>query len=321
MTIPFVDPQTGKALELTDDGLCDGDRTVYPLVDGACRVVLGANYTDNFGFQWNEFDSTQLDSQSGVSLSRDRFFAETNWSADSLADKDVLEVGSGAGRFTEIVLQHTEANLCSVDYSNAVAANYRSNGPHDRLQLFQASIYEMPFAPQSFDRVFCLGVLQHTPDFRKSLQCLFEMVRPGGELVVDFYEIRGWWSKIQAKYMLRPVTRRMPASTLHTLIDRTADPLIAAAKLFSSVGVGRITNRFLPIVDLTTLPQELSRKELREWVVLDTLDMFSPRYDDPQRVSTVARWLSEAGADVTFAGSVAYGDGYRAAVVRARRLD
>jgi len=33
--------------------------------------------------------------------------------------------------------------------------------------LFQASIYELPFAPRQFDKVFCFGVLQHTPDFKK----------------------------------------------------------------------------------------------------------------------------------------------------------
>lgn len=41
-------------------------------------------------------------------------------------------------------------------------------------------------------KVFCFGVLQHTPDVNKSVQCLAEMVKPGGELAVDFYPIRGW---------------------------------------------------------------------------------------------------------------------------------
>ncbi|MEI2748908.1 MAG: methyltransferase domain-containing protein [Ferruginibacter sp.] len=59
----------------------------------------------------------------------------------------MLEVGSGAGRFTQIALDHTKANLYSVDYSNAVEANYKNNGPNQRLKLYQASVYELPFAP------------------------------------------------------------------------------------------------------------------------------------------------------------------------------
>jgi cyclopropane fatty-acyl-phospholipid synthase-like methyltransferase len=92
-------------------------------------------------------------------MSKTRFFAETNWDKEDLTGKNILEVGSGAGRFTQIILDHTNANLYSVDYSNAVEANYKNNGPHQRLQLFQASIYEMPFAKAQFDKVICIGVL------------------------------------------------------------------------------------------------------------------------------------------------------------------
>jgi SAM-dependent methyltransferase len=116
-----------------------------------------------------------------------------------------LEVGSGAGRFTQIVLDYTKANLYSIDYSDAVSANYRNNAHHgDRLHLFQASIYEMPFPDNSFDKVFCFGVLQHTPDFKKSVKSLIDKAKPGGEIAVDFYPIKGWYTKINAKYICDP---------------------------------------------------------------------------------------------------------------------
>ena len=67
----------------------------------------------------------------------------------------------------------------------------------------------MPFPDGSFDKVFCLGVLQHTPDFEASVRALVVKARPGGEIVVDFYPIRGWWTKLNAKYLLRPLTKRM----------------------------------------------------------------------------------------------------------------
>ena len=51
-------------------------------------------------------------------------------------------------------------------------------------------------------------------------------------------------------------------------------------------------------------------------MVLDTFDMLSPEYDNPQRISTVAKMFERSGADVTFAGFVDNGTG-RAAVVRA----
>ena len=73
--------------------------------------------------------------------------------------------------------------------------------------------------------------------------------------------------------------------------------------------------RFLPIPDLAIMPEGLTKEQLREWVVLDTFDMLSPEYDNPQRLRTVARMFERSGADVTFAGFIDNGSG-RAAVVR-----
>ena len=121
----------------------------------------------------------------------------------------MLEVGSGAGRFSQVILDYTKANLYSVDYSNAVEANFKNNGHHkDRFHLYQASVYDMPFAKGQFDKVFCFGVIQHTPDVQKTVQSLITMAKPGAEVIVDFYPIKGWWTKLQAKYSLRYFTKK-----------------------------------------------------------------------------------------------------------------
>jgi len=70
--------------------------------------------------------------------------------------------GQRSGRFTEIALQ-TGATVFSVDAGQAVDANWNNNGHHANLILCQASLYELPFPQDYFDKVFCFGVLQHTP--------------------------------------------------------------------------------------------------------------------------------------------------------------
>jgi len=205
-------------------------------------------------------------------------------------------VGSGAGRFSQVVLDFTKGNLSSVDYCNAVEDKYKNNDSSGRLHLFQASIYEMPFAAGQFDKVFCFGVLQHTPDVELSVKTLISMVKPGGELVVDFYPIRGWWTKLNAKYILRPYTKKLSHEKLYKKIDNNIDWLIKAYQFFSKIGMGRIVNRFLPICDIDgTLPKGLTKQQLREWCVLDTFDMFSPQYDSPQKISTVVGWFKKYG--------------------------
>jgi SAM-dependent methyltransferase len=208
----------------------------------------------------------------------------------------------------------------SVDFSNAVEANQKNNGANPRLKLAQASIYELPFAPQQFDVVICLGVLQHTPDVQHSVQCLCNMVKPGGLLAIDFYPINGWHTKLQAKYLLRPFTKNMRHDKLLSLIERNANWLINAYSFFDTIGIGRYINRFLPICDIkNTLPPNLAPAQLREWVILDTFDMFSPAYDQPQRIPTMAGYVQESGLAVTHAGYVEYLKSLKAAVVRGKR--
>lgn len=318
MSVKLINPANGQALRRQGDALTDGAGASFPVVRDIPRICPPSNYAESFGKQWNHFRLTQLEEE-GRKLSRKRFFAETGWSSEALAGKNVLEVGSGAGRFTRVVLEDTTANLYSVDYSNAVEANLRTNQDVacGRLHLFQASITELPFADGTFDKVFCLGVLQHTPSFEDSVRALIRQARGGAEVVVDFYPIRGWWTKLTAKYLLRPFTRRMSHDRLLALIESHAGWLIRAHNMLTGSGLGVLT-RFLPIVDLRIIPGALTPEQQREWAVLDTFDMFSPEHDHPQPLNTVAEMFRRNGADVTFAGFVDAGTA-QAAVVRAVR--
>lgn len=317
--IPIINPANGEPMNPVEGGYRDLSGSFFPLRDGALRIVQESNYTDSFGFQWNKFERTQIDrAHINTEQSKQRLFAVTNWEKEDLTGQNILEVGSGAGRFSQIVLDHTRATLYSVDFSDAVSANYRNNSHHgDRLKLFQASIYELPFPDNVFDKVFCFGVLQHTPDFKKSVECLIRKVKPGGELLVDFYPIKGVWTKLNAKYILRPITKKMSHEKLLAIIEKRANTLISAYNFFDAIKLGKIVNRFLPVCDIKgTLPHDLTKEELREWVILDTFDMFSPQHDHPQKVSTVAKWFREFNMDVTFEGIIRYGDNFTVAAVK-----
>jgi 2-polyprenyl-3-methyl-5-hydroxy-6-metoxy-1,4-benzoquinol methylase len=302
MNVQLRNPFNNKPLHISIGGLSEeNNEVVFPLREGAYRISGDSNnYTENFGYQWNKFAETQVDKSSKLEISKKRFIAETKWDKEELTGKNILEVGSGAGRFSQIILDATKANLFSIDYSNAVEANYKNNGDRNdsRFHLFQASIYEMPFAKEQFDKVICIGVLQHTPDFEKSVNCLVEMVKPGGELVVDFYCINGWWTKLHAKYFFRPLTKKMKHEKLLKKIENNIDWLIKCSRFFTRIRMGKYLNRFLPICDIEgTLPGNLPYTQLRELCVLDTFDMFSPQFDNPQKISTVVNWLKKYGME------------------------
>lgn len=315
----YVHPITNIPLTLSENSLVDPESgQSFPIINGIPRFCPIDNYTNSFGFQWNKYRLTQIDTYSGSRQSTDRFYAETSWDPDDLDHCSVLEVGSGAGRFTEVFLRTTKGTLHSVDYSSAVEANFSTNQSYgSRLQISQASIYELPFADNTFDKIFCLGMLQHTPDFRSSVQALAKKAKPGGEIVVDFYPVKGWYTRIHSKYILRPLLRRLPKPFLLKLITLSTPMMMRAHDFLCSLRLGLLT-RFLPITDLRCIPSGLSASQRREWAIMDTFDVFSPAYDNPQRLSTVCDMFSSADCSITYAGPVSLANGF-AMVVRATK--
>ncbi len=261
----------------------------FPVLEGIPRFVPKTNYGDSFGYQWNLHRTAQLDSQTGMPISRERLFSVTNWQED-LHGQDILEAGSGAGRFTEILVQ-TGAMVFSFDYSFAVDANRANNEAAKNLRLFQGDIFRIPLPSRAFDKVLCLGVLQHTPDPERAFLSLARCVKPGGELVIDIYAKR-LTAILSWKYLLRPLTKRMDPKILHALVERAVDWLLPLAGCLRR-SAGRVGTRLLPIVEYSHLgfPPSLNR----EWAILDTFDMYSPAHDHPQTSSVVRRWFRDAG--------------------------
>jgi 2-polyprenyl-3-methyl-5-hydroxy-6-metoxy-1,4-benzoquinol methylase len=320
MHIKIVNPLNGLIMQDCGTHYTDPVGNTFLVKNGVARICDSDNYSYTFGYQWQKFNTTQLDNKrAGLDQSSKRLFAETGWSSSSLReDQTILEVGSGAGRFTQVILNESEAKLYSVDYSDAIEVNYLNNHAiaSNRSKFFQSSIYQLPFEPESFDQVICLGVLQHTPDVELSIKALAEKVAVGGQLTVDFYPIRGWWTKLNAKYLLRPLLTRLSSERLLALINKNVDWLIILHMFFHRTGLGML-NRFLPLCNIAgTFPTQLTATQRREWAVLDTFDMYSPKYDSPQRLTDVVNWFAKYGLTVTFAGDIFYGTKCSATVVR-----
>jgi 2-polyprenyl-3-methyl-5-hydroxy-6-metoxy-1,4-benzoquinol methylase/uncharacterized protein YbaR (Trm112 family) len=271
---------------------CSGCGVEYPLRRGVPRFVPSDNYASSFGLQWTRHAQTQRDSHSGLRLSETRFFEETRW-PHQLAGQVILEVGSGSGRFTEPAAS-TGAFVVSMDYSQAVDANYQGNGSKPNVLIVQGDVYRMPFRPGSFDKLFCFGMLQHTPDVRGAFMALPPMLKPGGHLVVDVYKKTLAATLLATKYYARVLTRRMEPERLYALTRRWIDLVWPLSRLISRIPrAGRLINWRLLVADYSALG--LSDAVLKEWAVLDTFDMLSPRYDSPQTLATLRRWFVEAG--------------------------
>lgn len=272
---------------------CSGCTKVYPIIKGIPRFVEPDNYASSFGYQWNEFKATQLDSASGTTQSADRFYSETDWTSDWLKGKWILDAGCGAGRFLDVVSEN-ECETVGIDISTAIEASAKSLSDRKNIHFVQAGIYDLPFRDGTFDGCYCIGVVQHTPDPPKTLESLSRIVKKSGRIAVTIY-LRRPWTFLFGKYLIRPVTRRMKDETLLKtirLVMPVAFPLTDV--LFRIPGLGKAFKFMLPVANYVE-KKDLSRQQRYEWAILDTFDMLSPTFDQPQTDAETEANLSRVG--------------------------
>lgn len=291
--IPFLCPRCKKGecknVVQHENLACTNCGVSFLVKDKIPRLVPMDNYSESFGYQWNIHQKTQLDSYTRLPITGNRLRKVADWVDKDLSGFNILEAGSGAGRFTEVLVK-TKANIYSFDYSLAVDANARNNGLNPNLYLFQGDIFNIPFKPETFDIVMCLGVIQHTPDPKKAFFSLVDQVKPGGKIYIDVYTM-SWHHWLQWKYILRPITMRMKKETLYKALECIIPVLLPLTKFLKKY-LGKVGARLMPIVEYSEL--NLSKAHNLEWAILDTFDMYSPAHDHPQSLKSVTAWIKEA---------------------------
>ncbi len=104
------------------------------------------------------------------------------------AGATVLEAGCGVGAQTQFLAANSpEARITSVDISAASLAKAQElvqQKGFKNVRFQTADLFHLPFARESFDHVFVCFVLEHLPNPIEALQCLRQVLKPGGTLTV-----------------------------------------------------------------------------------------------------------------------------------------
>ncbi len=296
----LCDPESGGQLIAKAHEIVSKSGKRYPIISGIPRFVDADNYSSDFGAQWNMFPQTQLDSFSGIDVSESRLERCLQGDLKKLKGKMVLEAGSGAGRFTEILLKYG-AIVHSFDFSNAVEANAKNNGDNNNLILVQADIRKIPFLKASYDYVICLGVLQHTPSPEDSINYLWEMVRPGGCLVIDHYPWK--WRIImpppigEALGLYRQINLRLPRKFRFKFVKALVDFWFPMHwKFRDSRLMQRILRRISPVLFYYPHIKLRDKQMYYEWALLDTHDGTTDFYKHRRTVGEIKKIIEKMGA-------------------------
>ncbi len=250
----------------------------YPIVRGVPRFVDSDTYVKNFSFQWNVHRTLQVDSLSGHEESRKAFLLKTGITESELANKLVLDVGCGTGRFMEVAAD-MGAEVIGIDLSRAVDAAYKNMGRREGIHIVQADIFRLPFRTQTFDVIYSIGVLHHTPSTKDAFLLLAPLLKPAGLIAIWVYARAGEYSRRLDR--VRSLALKVPPLLLYGLCWLVVPVLHGLERL----PVLRRVAEYLPVSN--------QRRGLA-WDVLDTFDAYSARYQWKHTEPEVIGWFREA---------------------------
>jgi SAM-dependent methyltransferase len=305
----LVCPVGGEPLRLGGGAEYDGDfirrgtlaspsgRT-YPIVDFVPRFT-GEGYAASFSLEWQRHPDILRETKSNYQLYRTRFSAETKWEED-LTGQFVLEAACGPGALTPYPLERG-ATVVSFDLSNSVDQTRASIGANPRSLIVQASMFSLPFRPGSFDKCFCFGVIQSTPDPRGGFAALVKMLKPGGQIAADCYVVPdpkegGGHRIIRAKYRFRRLgLHKLPPKMAHFIIRQYVNAMWPLYQAWKTDPKRAEWLRSMLLDDYNYRLPGMHESRHKEFAVLDIFDFLASAYDLPETVDSFRSFFEEAG--------------------------
>ena len=237
-----------------------------------------------YGLQWNRFRIVRQEED------RATFRNRTRLNPEDLAGQVVLDAGCGMGRYLRIAGESSAKGIVGVDLSRAVIAARDMTQDIPNVLIVRGDLLRLPFPPGSFDVIYSLGVIDHTPDPRASFLALARLLKPGGRIVIWVYPreraLVEWIMEAQ-----RAISRRIPLGLLEPLC-RISTP-IGAMKRRLMASRWWLIQRLGVAIHLATIG--VSMHPDREVRVCDTLDWYAPRYLTRHTAEEVAGWFADAG--------------------------
>ena len=203
----------------------------------------------SFSFQWNTFSEMYSHWEENF-----RSYFEPLIESTEFRSRLVLDAGCGFGRHA-YYSEKFGAEVVAMDLSEAVNAAFTNTRKLEGVHVIQGDLYHPPLRPV-FDLIYCVGVIQHTPDPAAGFRSLAALLNEAGELFVWVY------GKRQGVYCLVDVMRHVTTRTPMGILYRATYLLNLLCLLGFSLpykilraipGLGRVS-RALPFTRYADLP-------------------------------------------------------------------
>jgi SAM-dependent methyltransferase len=237
-----------------------------------------------YGLQWNRFRIIRDEED------RATFRTRTGLCPADLDGRVILDAGCGMGRYLRAAAESSASLIVGLDLSQAVVAAHELTIERPSVAVVRGDLLQPPFAPATFDQIYSLGVLDHTPNPRMAFFELARLLKPGGRIAVWVYpRERAIVERIMNAQ--RAFSTRLPVGLLERLCRLSAP--IGALKRKLMASRRRLTSRLGVALHLATIG--VSMHPDPEVRVCDTLDWYAPKYMSRHTLDEITGWFRDAG--------------------------
>tara|TARA_Y100000589_G_scaffold94989_1_gene89698 strand:- start:3406 stop:4452 length:1047 start_codon:yes stop_codon:yes gene_type:complete len=148
-----------------------------------------------------------------------------NINPDLVKGKSVIDVGCGSGRHSFALSKLGANHVTAVDFGDEglnIGRNLAEQLNINNISFRKVDVLEMPFKNESFDFVFCNGVLHHTTNIEKGIQELIRVCKKGSPIYLYLYGCGGifWYSFNE----MRKIMKQIPLAYSQQVLDSIACP-------------------------------------------------------------------------------------------------
>lgn len=256
---------------------CTNCSNKYEIINFIPRFVTNEEYVSSFGDEWHLFKDVK---NTRPDMSKDEMSKYLNLNKEDIENKHILEIGCGAGPYLDISAKEYKAkHIIGVDLSRAVDAAYENVGELENVTIIQANLFHLPFKEESFDLIYSLGVLHHTPDTKKAFKAITAYVKKQGLVSIWLYG-KYWERKIKNQnWIRRNITSKFSSKQLY--IFSKISSYFYYLYLLPIIGDG-LRERFPLAMDKDIKVRQLN-----------TFDMYSPTYINYHYLDEVYEWFEE----------------------------
>lgn len=141
---------------------------------------------ESFGREWSRFDQASLAIDEAERLFN-QYFSIFPWDLLPPDGGIGVDVGCGSGRWAKFVAPRVK-RLHLVDASsNALRVARRNLAELGNVEYRAADVGALPFAQESLDFAYSLGVLHHTPDTEFGVKTIAAALKPGAPFLLYLY--------------------------------------------------------------------------------------------------------------------------------------